>query len=263
MTQYITYLTALLIFSIKIANLSGSSTDTAKLCTICLEPLKETFSIDAWNNPFHTYHEKEGVFCHSCSRIISEGITQGGFLYSDGRHVCKLCQVSVVEEDSIINISYKSVLKQIETVGFNHIPTNIPIRLINLIELNENFGNKLHGNLKGFTQVQIENNSKKSYEIFLLFGLPQIEFEAVLAHELLHIWLHENNLNLNQNIVEGFCNLGTALIYQNDNTYFSNIHLKAMENDTDLIYGEGYRKMKSISAKLGWEKLLSNLINSE
>ena len=239
-------------------HLNALNMDDNKICTICLSPLNNKYLVDAWNNTFHTHHEKEGVFCHSCSRIISKGITQGGFLYSDGRHVCSLCQATVVEDDSTIQKSYKSVIMQLKQAGIKQIPNDIPIILINLIELNKKVGNKTHGNLKGFTQSNNHNYLNNTFKIFILFGLPQIEFEATLAHELLHVWIEKNNFHSKLKIIEGFCNLGSMLIYDNDNTHFSKIHLNAMENDPNPIYGEGYRQVKSKYDKLGWEKLIEN-----
>ena len=219
--------------------------------------------MDAWGNTFHSRHENEGVFCFSCSRIISEGVTQGGYIYSDGRHLCSLCQTSVVKEDSVIQNSYHSVLTQLELVGLRNIPKKIPIELVNLHQLNNNSGNIAHAKLKGFTRMELLNISKKNqtrtYQMFLLNGLPQIEFEAVLAHELLHVWVHQNNIVLSSQLKEGFCNLGSYLIYNNDDTHFSNIHLQAMSNFKDTVYGQGYREMKVQLEKLGWKKLISNL----
>ena len=135
------------------------------ICTICLQPLIEEYSLDAWQNPFHTYHENDGVFCNSCSRIISHGITHGGFRYTDGRHLCSLCQISVVENDSVIQVAYASVHSQLESVGIRNIPLDIPIELINLIELTEKFGIQSHGNLKGFTHQVHEHTNNLSYTI--------------------------------------------------------------------------------------------------
>ena len=117
----------------------GKPDNVPPRCAICLQVLKGEYSIDAWDNPFHSHHEKEGIFCHSCSRIISQEITHGGFRYTDGRHLCSLCQISIVEHDSTIHASYTSVIAQLRTIGIHNIPYNIPIEHINLIDLNEKF----------------------------------------------------------------------------------------------------------------------------
>ena len=255
MTSIYFQLIILICFFIEINHLNAFNINDNKICAICLDSLDNKYFVDAWNNPFHIHHKKEGIFCHSCSRIISKGITQGGFLYSDGRYVCSLCQATIVENDSTIKKSYESVIIQLKQAGINKIPNDIPIILINLIELNKKIGNETHGNLKGFTQ-SYNQHFKNKFNIFILFGLPKIEFEATLAHELLHVWIEKNNFHSKIEIIEGFCNLGSMLIYDNDNTQFSKIHLKAMENDPNPIYGEGYRQIKSKYEKLGWKKLI-------
>ena len=74
-----------------------------------------------------------------------------------------LCQISVVEDDSVINAAYKSVITQLKEVGIHNIPLTIPIKLVNLIELNKRFSRKTHGNLKGFTKKEHNQTFKLSY----------------------------------------------------------------------------------------------------
>ena len=169
----------------------------------------------------------------------------------------------MVKEDSVIQNSYHSVLTQLESVGFQNLPIDIPIELVNLDQLINNSGNLAHAKLKGFTKMELLNTSKnnqaRTYQMFLLNGLPKVEFEAVLAHELLHVWLHEQKAALSLEKTEGFCNLGSLLIYENDGTQFSMIHLQAMEKEPNPIYGVGYRSMNSRLNELGWNKLLKNM----
>ena len=229
-------------------------------CSICLQPLDNIFSVDPWGNAFHTKHEHEGIFCHSCSRIISQGVTQGGYIYSDGRHLCRLCTITAVHKDSGIQEAYKAVISQFESVGITNISNDIPISLVDLNQINQKAGELSHIKLKGFTRIDpVLDKTTQSinlFQIFILFGLPRIEFEAVLAHELLHVWLHKNQIRLSPEEEEGFCNLGRYLIYENDQTQFSMIHLLAMENDPDPIYGKEYLKMKVHLKQKGWNNLI-------
>ena len=61
-------------------------------------------------------------------------------------------------------------------------------------------------------------------------NIPEIQFQAILAHELLHVWLYKNSINLEYDKMEAFCNLG-SLVYKNDGTKFSNIHLLSFEKN--------------------------------
>ena len=78
-----------------------------------------------------------------------------------------------------------------------------------------------------------------------------------MAHELLHVWLHQNQIKLSLSLTEGFCNLGSALIYDNANTKLSKILKKSMSESNDPVYGRGYKYMNSLLEKHGWKKLLS------
>ncbi len=232
----------------------------ANNCAICLTPLKKEFSIDVWGNPFHSYHEKEGVFCSSCSRIISEGVTGGGFHFADGRYLCSLCQSTLIETEEDIQLSYQLVRLQLEAVGFLHIPETLNITLVNGNELAKLSSKNGAHCLKGFTLVTKPNSTKSPYGLFLLFGLPKIEFEAVLAHELLHVWLLENHIQIDNTRVEGFCNVGSALILKNNDTKFAHIHLQAMDENSHPEYGVAYRNELAQLEKSGWAKYIEKLL---
>ena len=73
--------------------------------------------------------------------------------------------------------------------------------------------------------------------------------------------LDQNKIRLSPKKTEGFCNLGRYLIYQNNQSYFSKIHLKAMDNSKNSTYGIEYRKMKNKLEQIGWKMLISDLRN--
>ena len=79
-------------------------------CSICLDDLNDSYLIDVWGNKFHNYHERNGHYCDSCSRLISEGITHGGYKTTDNRYICSLCYPNLVYEKQIIErISSKGI----------------------------------------------------------------------------------------------------------------------------------------------------------
>jgi hypothetical protein len=232
-------------------------------CTLCLEILTGEYLLDAWGNPFHKAHEDEGIYCSSCSRIISEGVTQGGYKLDDGRFLCSLCQSNIVQSTSQINTSKLKVLNLLQGIDINGIKEEISITLANRISLQELADEIASSHLKGFTKFSYIKspfgNLASKYKIYILDRLPIIEFEAVLAHEYLHVWLYENNIELPLAQREGFCNLASAYIYEQNGSTFSTIHLDSMDADSDPNYGGGYRKMKLQLEIVGWTKLLQSL----
>ena len=235
----------------------------APKCSLCLKILTEEYLVDAWGNPFHKSHEAEGIYCSSCSRIISEGVTQGGYKLDDGRFLCSLCQSNIVQSPSQIDASKLTVLTLLEKIGIVEIKEDIPISLANRFTLQKLADEIASSHLKGFTKFSYIKspfgNLASEYNIYILDRLPTIEFEAVLAHEYLHVWLYENNIELPLTQREGFCNLASAYIYQQNGSQFSTIHLDSMDIDPDPNYGDGYRKMKLQLEKNGWKSLLQTV----
>lgn len=234
-------------------------------CSICTFPLENTYLVDPWGNKYHEHHTQNGVLCNSCSRVISEKITHGGFQFDDGRFLCSLCEASIIKSDLDIEASKHRVIQQLSSVGLKNISENYLILLVDISTLNKKSGLLQNKDLKGFTYIEIHSDEysivSRNYEIYILFGLPKIEFDAVLAHELVHVWLAEKNYTFSDIFKEGFCNLASALIYDNDDTKFSRIHLNHMLNNDDSVYGEGYRKCRKLLAQYGWDNLIYNVSN--
>jgi hypothetical protein len=231
-------------------------------CNICLQPLEGEYVIDSWNNKYHKNHVNDGVKCNSCTRIISQQITNGGFQIHDGRYLCSLCEINIVKTSNDINKSLQNVLDVFENVGLTHFPIDIPINLVDKLELGKLSKSLSSDHLKGFThtiETKTMFNTHREFTVYILTYLPQIEFEAVLAHELLHVWLLQNKIELSLQETEGFCNLGSMLIYNEYKTTFSDIHLESMQMSEDQIYGVGFRKMKNKLNSLGWNAFLTIL----
>ena len=228
-------------------------------CSICDNKIKDKeYYVDAWGNPFHIYHKKTGTFCECCSRIISKKVTNGGYRLNDGRYICSLCDVSIIKTDNEIDKSSKKVIKILKENGIENIDRKeIKIELINKIKMSEHY--KFHEveHLKGLMKIKPEEN--EIFHIYILDNLPKIQFEAILAHELLHIWLFKKNITLDKSIMEGFCNLGSYLIYELDNTKFSKIHLLSLENNKTNSDVYKYQILKSMMEKNSFRYIMNNI----
>ena len=158
------------------------------------------------------------------------------------------------------NIKVLDVLKK---VGIKDLPKKIPVTLVdNKSDLIKKSGHR-HGNIQGYTNYEESSLAGKiinqDYHIYILSNLHKEIFNAVLAHELLHVYLFQNQIDLKSDIREGFCNLGSSLIYENYRSKLSKYKLKNMNENIDPDYGIGFRKMKSMRDKIGWKSLLKKL----
>ena len=228
-------------------------------CSICESTINEQkYLVDIWGNPFHIHHKSNGQFCECCSRIISKKITGGGYILNDGRHICSLCDISIINDskvedylDSTIKILVKNGVKDL----YAH---EIDIFLVNRDEMKKLYGYNASDHLKGLTKISVQDD--KIFKIYILDNIPKIQFQAILAHELLHVWLYKNSIKLEYEKMEAFCNLGSFLIYKNDGTKFSNIHLMSFEkNNKQKKQTEIYNILTALIEKKSFNHILKNI----
>jgi len=236
-------------------------------CSVCNHPLETKYMIDSWSNQYHEAHESETGNCNSCGRIISKKTSNSGYKLSDNRLVCGICMQTKIETSKQIENARDYVLKLLDKYNLNNFPNDVPIELKNRKQLSKLRGRE-SSEIRGFTYYNYlydsrsgnVDESSKTFKIYILDNLPELEFKSVLAHEYLHVWLHVNNLDYHSNITEGFCNLAAALVYQdNIDDRFSEINLDRMLKNTDPDYGEGYRRIKSCLDKHGWRSLIKRM----
>jgi hypothetical protein len=117
--------------------------------------------------------------------------------------------------------------------------------------------------MKGFTyhnKTMLKGMKiREETHIYILSNMHSIAFKAVLAHELLHVYLFLNDYTLPSDIREGFCNLGSQLIFTTTNTNLSNYFLNSMYQNKDPDYGIGFLKMNKVLEEQGWKQLLKRL----
>lgn len=232
-------------------------------CVVCKQTIISEYIIDSWGNTAHKSHNnKQTEFCNSCFRIIEDSPIFKSKIFLDGRKLCFQCSLTKVEDLAVAHKSYKEIKDIYCKLKMLNIPDSVKLQLVSLIEMkkvaksNSNF-------TRGLTITQcttLINQKKYSHSIYVLSGLPKLEFDAVLAHEMLHVFLTENNINLPFNKMEGFCNLGSYIIYERDKSKHGQVMLAHMEKNPDYAYGVTFREMKSKLLKFGWRELLQKII---
>lgn len=234
-------------------------------CSVCQGELTGKYLYNPWGEAVHPQHQgKKTHQCSACHRFLSSS-TQQGLQYGDGRILCGLCQITAITEQTAIAHSQQRVIKILKAVGFEYIPDYISITLSDQRRLNQYLKKKPHANSHGLTKtVEKSVNGVLKYRehsIFILYGLPRLIFEGVLAHELLHVWLNEraNTRERSAQEIEGFCNLATALVYQEKETPLSIYLRQRMHEDPDTVYGDGYRLQQQRLTQIGWEALRSHI----
>jgi Protein DA1/LIM domain len=223
-------------------------------CSVCMEPLEGEYSFDVYGNKFHATHVGVLDQCEICSRIICSNITNGGRYYEDGRHICNLCYEKAVFNQADTKLLLTKVMERLYGMGISLNKDNVSVYSVDKNELKKVSGmekfNQLEGFCKSRGQTEYVNNKKKKtrfhHDIYVLSGLPSLNIEGILAHELMHAWTAENTPdNQPSDIREGSCNFISYLYLLSsidpDVKYF----IMSMEKNPDPVYGLGYQKIKN------------------
>lgn len=236
--------------------------DQLSECCICLKPLSGTIGYDPWGNAAHLTHRL--AFCSSCDRILSPHRGGGAFQYSDGRLICGLCKKIAVTESVSANRARRKVLGLLENAGFAGIPKNVDIVLAHSKTLSAH-SRKRHTAGLTLSHVHFTNYKRTgvTHQIGILSGLPLVEFEAVMAHELLHVWQQEHGVKFSPMYSEGLCELGAFLIYAQDDSDLSKHLLQKMMKNEDPVYGNGFRLMQKKLEALGWKGLIQDILKNK
>ncbi|HEX2961045.1 MAG TPA: protein DA1 [Ignavibacteriales bacterium] len=237
-------------------------------CSVCGKPLDGEYTIDPYGNKYHSYHSHELSRCDNCSRIISNKTTGGGREYSDGRTICNLCYKEAVFDNSRINALMGKVMQRLKSLGLSFNERTISIRGVDRRELKKAAGSRYDGNMKGICNTssrteyinQRASKSTKRHEIFVLNGVPALNIESVIAHELMHVWLNDNTKDDHPDFLrEGSCNYISYLYLRSVSGSKARELMKQLEDDDDDTYGKGFLKVKSEFGDRSLNQLLSYL----
>lgn len=225
-------------------------------CTLCGAELRGTYLIDSWQQPICACHKVES--CSSCGRFVKPV----DFHLPDGRCLCSFCKPSAVSLPLHVEWVETRVRSILSSHGIQDIPKDIPVKLVTPIEMARLNGsgqvNLLQPGLACTSKIVGLLMPRCNHTIYIFDYLPKVKFAGVLAHEMLHVWQHEKGISMPPMLTEGFCNLGSYLVYAAINTELSLHLMKSLEEDTDPIYGNGFRKVLEV---YNWQRDLPKTIN--
>ena len=218
-------------------------------CLICNTEIEGRYWIDAWQQTICGCHKVE--YCSSCGSFVKPTDLH----LDDGRCLCSFCKPSVVSLPRHIEWVDKRVRFILTSHGIDDLPKEITIKIINPVEMAKLNGSGrvslLQPGLTCTSRTVGMFGTRCNHTIYMFDHLPKIKFAGVLAHEMLHTWLHEKNISLPPMLTEGFCNLGSYVVYVAINTEISKCLINSLEEDTDPIYGDGFRKVLGVYRNVG------------
>ncbi len=220
-------------------------------CTYCGKSLYGRYQLDMYGNAAHVEHAK---MCFSCSRFVTENDVQ----LPDGRWQCADCRQKEVSTSQHIQWVYARVRQMLEWHGIREWPSNKNLT-IELVQPKFTPGREPTRSHQFGLTITSRSFFSMTHRVQVLNHLHRILFAGVLGHELLHVWQHEKGIHMQPELTEGFCNLGSWVVYQKMQTPVSNAQMHHLENDPTPVYGPGFKIVKSVYDHLGNESLFDTM----
>lgn len=213
-------------------------------CAICDTEIRGHYLTDTWQQSICAEHKVEQ--CFSCGRFVKPSELH----LPDSRCLCSFCQPSIVSLPQHVEWVEKRVRSILSIHGITDIPQNVPIRLVSpkkMATLNTTGKiNLLQPGLALTSKIMGLFFSRYNHTIYIFSHLPKVQFAGILAHEMLHLWQNERNISLPLFYTEGFCNVGSYVVYKAINTDLSRHLIKKLKEDPNPIYGDGFRVVARI-----------------
>jgi hypothetical protein len=103
-------------------------------------------------------------------------------------------------------------------------------------------------------QRETKNGKLSHYimEIYILDGLPRVNFISTSAHELMHIWFYSHNItDASPALVEGSCNMASYLVLKSLKTLEAEYLIQGLFSSKSKVYGSGFRKVQKLADRQG------------
>ena len=236
-------------------------------CSFCGLVINGDYTKTFWGESYHKYHNGKAVKCDYCSRYISDAGTGGGVKYNDGRNICGICLSTVITDYAVAKHIFNEVKKELRSYGININWNDIGFYLVdrNYISQLSN-ENRVIEQQTGFTYHRFETLNgqihSRKFDVYILSGMPEINFISTAAHELMHVWLYLNaSFDMDKSLSEGSANYASYLVLRNRRVDRARFLIENLESDRDPVYGGGYRRVKQFVGTRGmngWVGYLKN-----
>jgi len=233
-------------------------------CIYCQKPLLGHYMIDAWGGTYCSEHQEQYPHCSFCGRLIPpQQQTPGWDAYESERcPVCRSTAIEIIEQAQPLFQQCKLWIAQ-QGFRFNQLPLRLELHertvLISKLQgraVNHPLGVTLSSRhtLNGYALASSVEG------VAVLQGMPATLFAGVVLHELGHVWLTVHGIeNLPPWAEEGFCQLLSHRYYSSLDTPEARYRASSLENERDPVYGDGFRSIRALAGKVGFQRLVETL----
>jgi len=233
-------------------------------CSLCGGVIEGEYIQDFWGNSYHLSHQGKAPCCDSCSRFISPELTGGGVRYDDGRYICGICRPTSVTDIDVVLAMIDEVAGHLHELGMDVDYKGLNVHLIGQQQMKDLSGEHSNG-LRGFTDYShdwkiFKRTGNRKLNVYFLYGMPRMELISTIAHELAHIYQFNNGRFKNDRaFAEGSSNYAAFRVLGYYPGRVSSFFRTAMAQETDPVYGDGFRRVKRFAEAEGDDAWLAAL----
>lgn len=211
----------------------------ARRCLVCENRISSGYYTD-WSGACVCMSHQGVKSCISCGRFCKDFVN---YNFDNGLGLCEFCKSDLINKEIVGNV-VNYIRRGYEKAGFGKID-NWRLFVTDPKTMLQTSGSPY---VKGYAR-QLGGD----YQVCVLKHLSRVSFADVLAHELLHIWQYNHHYSPEDWLCEGFCNMGSYYVLQHIGTEEAKAHMERMMSNPNPIYGEGFRRVKVVYDKDGWD----------
>lgn len=235
--------------------------EVAPRCAYCGKPLTGTYLVDYWGTRFCVEHQGQFPTCDFCGRLVPMADQEQGAEVTR----CRICRSSAIETAEDARPLFRQLIQWVSSQGLHYHQLPLSLELCGRAKLQEYLRERGSTHSLGATMSMFYTQDGRVVNsevrgVAVLYGLPSIVFESVVIHELGHVWLivHDAPRGAAWRD-EGFCELLSYRYLRHRNTPESRYRAENMERNPDPVYGEGFRRMRALIEKQGFERFVATM----
>ncbi len=234
------------------------------VCSVCNKVILDHYLEDFWGNRAHASHQDDTPSCDFCDRFIAGGFAADAVTLPDGRRLCGLCAATSVTTAARARELAALVASSLDSHGIRVRMDDISFLLLGVGKMRKMSPDPTH-HATGFTDYQTmpsrDGAAATSCNIVLLNGMPELQMAAVLAHEIMHVWLFRAEVPIvDTPWIEGSCEYASYIVVREIEAKESQFIVYGMETNADSTYGGGFRRVKQFVAEHGVDGWLDALV---
>jgi hypothetical protein len=237
----------------------------APRCAYCGKPLVKEYLVDHWGTRFCKEHAQHYPRCSFCGCLVPPQDQE-----HDAEQIrCAVCRSSAIETAAEARPIFRQLIQWVGSQGlrYNNLPLGLELCGRNTLarHLRDRHLPDSLGATMSVTYTEDGRVIRTEIKgVAVLLGLPSALFQGVTIHELGHVWLIVHHIQDAPSWAEeGFCELLAYRYYTTLNTPEGRYHAISIERNTDPIYGNGFRHIRTIADNMGFERFIETTQRSK